>query len=207
MLRRLPAYPLAGRRLFRIHGRRHLAPWWFASAPRESSIGGRFDLAEPYGSCYLATSVGASTLEALQGLLGDGLVLRSVLDRLLVSTVTASPTAPPAARLTAAACSGIGITEELWAASDRRLTKSWAGALHRAWDGIYTGVAHDPTGRSRAVTLFDYAGEHAPFGDDRWTFTSRPASAEPGIAATLRRHGVEVVVPGDLEVVAFEETP
>lgn len=200
VLRRLPGERVSGRVLHRIHAARRRSPWWFASRPDRPTDGGRFDLAAPDGSCYLATTVAAATVEALQGLLGRGLLQRSVLEGLARSEVTASPDAPRAARLTAAAASSAGVTAALWAGPDRTLTQQWAAALHRAWDAIYTGVQHDPTGRGRAVILFDQAGEHAPYGDNRWKWETRPVAEDPAVIETLARHGLTLVGPGDLTV-------
>lgn len=200
-LRRLPAERIAGRMLHRIYRAHRPTPWWFATTPADPSHGGRFDLPRPDGSCYLATTVAAATLEALQALLGRGLLNRTVLEGLRRAEITASPRAPRAARTTAPAASAVGVTAALWAGPDRALTQRWAAALHRAWDSVYTGVQHDPTGRGRAVTLFDQAGEHDPFGDRRWTWKARPIADDPAVIRALARHGVTVTASGDLAVV------
>ncbi|MGQ0625726.1 MAG: hypothetical protein ACT4PP_13905 [Sporichthyaceae bacterium] len=200
VLRRLPAERLAGRVLHRIYSARRDSPWWFATQPAQPQDGGRFDLPAPHGSCYLAGGVAAATVEALQDLLGRGLLQRRVLERLSRAQIDAPSTAPRAARLTTAAAGAVGVTAALWAGPDRALTQRWAAALHRAWDAIYTGVQHDPTGRGRAVTLFDDAGEHPPYGDAAWRWVRHPVADDPLVLATLARYGTSVVGPGDLAV-------
>lgn len=204
-LRRLPAERLAGRKLYRLYNRRRASPWWFASAPRDAAEGGRFDLPAPDGTCYFGTTSAAATLEGLQDLLGTGLLHRSVLERLALAEIAAPATAPVAAKLTTARATALGVTAGLWADADRALTQRWAAALHRVWEALYAGIQHDPTGRARAVALFDAAGEHPPAGRSRWRWTTRPAADDPRVASTLTRHGLVVVGDGDLPVVAWRE--
>lgn len=204
ILRRLPGERLAGRVLHRIYAARRSTPWWFATRPADPSRGGRFDLPHPDGSCYLATTVPAATVEALGALLGRGLLQRSVLDGLRRAEIGAAPEAPTAARLTASVAAGAGVTAALWGGDDRVLSQRWATALHRAWDAIYTGVQHDPTGQGRAVTLFDDAGEHVPYGDDRWTWNSRTITDDRAVIRALAHHGVTITGPGDLTAVPLQ---
>jgi hypothetical protein len=169
--------------------------------------GGRFDLPAPDGTCYFGTTAAAATLEGLQDLLGTGLLHRSVLERLSLAEVTAPAAAPVAAKLTTARATALGVTAALWAGTDRALTQRWATALHRVWDALYAGIQHDPTGRARAVAIFDAAGEHPPAGRSRWRWTTSPAAEDARVAATLARHGLVVTGDGDLPVVPYKEPP
>lgn len=74
-----------------------------------------------------------------------------------------------------------------------------AATLHRAgWRAAYHGIAHDPAGRLRAVTLFDRAGAHAPYDDDTWRHDVEPLDG-PDVRAVLRRYGI-TVTRGDPEL-------
>ena len=74
---------------FRAH-QRGMRPWWYASAPSTAAHGGRFDLSEPHGTCYVANDIEAAVRERLgprtagRRWIPDGPVLRkttvSVLD-------------------------------------------------------------------------------------------------------------------------------
>ena len=87
-----------------------------------------------------------------------------------------------------------GVTVALWATVDRPLTQRWAVALRRAgWRALYAGVQHDPTGRSRSVTLFDAAGELDPYDDPDWRPVIHELAGDPEVVAALARYGLEVL--------------
>jgi hypothetical protein len=185
---RLPTTRLAGRTLWRCQRARDASGalrtmWWFASSPPGPS-GGRFDLPLPNGSCYTATSLAGAVVEALQDHWGPGTVLPvAALAERVVSSSTATSDVPVAANLSDRRCLAAGITAGLWADRARALTKRWAAALHGAGhQAIQHGVQHDPGGRLRAVTLFDMAGAHEPWGL-AW---SRPASISCRAQRVLR---------------------
>jgi len=108
--------------------------------------------------------------------------------------VVAPGSSPAAANLTAAKARGIGITLELSTTPDRALTQRWADQLRRAGHrALFHTVRHDPTGRLRAVTLFDKAGPHPPYGDDQgWNGTQHDLHNDPALRAALRRYGITV---------------
>jgi hypothetical protein len=92
--------------------------WWFSTADlEEPGNGGRFDLAPPNGSCYLATTSSTAILEALQRDFSGGLLPVSALRARSISSITVPDSSPVVANLTSA--SGAG----LWADSDRLLTQ------------------------------------------------------------------------------------
>lgn len=168
--------------------------------PARSERGGRFDLQAPYGACYLATSALAATLEVFQGF--GGLLPETELQRRRRIAVSAPPSTPPAAQLASARASGVGVTAALWAGGPRWLTQRWAAALHRAgWRALHHPIQHDPTGRLRAVTLFDVAGSHAPFDEPRWdhSATSAPLAGDRALQAGLTRYGIDVI-PADVQL-------
>lgn len=172
--------------------------WWFASADFDAIEGGRFDLAPPMGTCYLATRPEAAVLEALQVSLTN--LPRSELTVRRLATLTAPEDAPAAAMLTARRVAGeFGITAELWAGRNRALTRAWAAALRRdGWWAVYGGVSHDPSGRLRSVALFDVAGAHPPTHGERWQVRSRPIDRDATLERALKRYGVTIRDPGQL---------
>lgn len=203
----LPGQRLSGVTLHRVWRHRSSDgtvrpdPWCFASIPDEPSDGGRFDLAAPMGTCYLATSAAAAVLEALQAHLRnlptDELVVRRRAEAI------APADAPKAAKLTAQRLAGEhGVTAELWAGPDRLRTQAWAAALRRdGWWATYAGVAHDPSGRLRAVALFDHAGAHPPTLGGPWSHTAAALHDDEDLKVELARYGVTVRDRGDLPFV------
>ena len=200
----LPRQNLCGRSLYRVwrarspDGSRREHPWWFASAELEAVGGGRFDLPAPMGTCYFATRPEAAVLEALQmrltNLPGAELSIR----RLATCIVPAST--PDAAMLTARRVAGEwGITAELWAGRDRSLTRRWAQAIRRdGWWALYAGLSHDPSGRLRAVALFDHQGAHPPSHGGQWIWQEARLDRNDELLRALKRYGVEVREPGQL---------
>jgi hypothetical protein len=200
----IPAEPLGGRTLHRVwralapDGSRRSDPWWFASMPDGPAAGGRFDLPAPMGGCYMATTPVGAVLEALQMTLTN--LPRGELALRRRAAITPPDAAPAAARLTARVLAGRhGITAALWAGRDRALTQRWAAALRRdGWWALYSGLAHDPSGRLRSVTLFDHAGAHAPTAGGSWTSTVASLDDDEPLVANLARYGVAVRDPGVL---------
>jgi hypothetical protein len=58
---------------------------------------------------------------------------------------------------------------------------------------LFHGVAHDPTGRLRAVTLLDRSGEHPPYDDDGWDAEVVNIEDDPEVLDALDRYGYTVV--------------
>ena len=173
------------------------SPWWFGhlpAHPEAAAAAGRFDLPEPLGACYLAGTPIAAVLEAFQDL-GPALLPDVELRLRRRAEVVAPPTAPAAADLSATRARAFGITAALWAGGDRGPTQQWALALVRAgWRALHHGIQHDPAGRLRAVTLFDQAGEHAPFGDaEGWAPTVHTLHDDAALIAALGRYGIRVL--------------
>jgi hypothetical protein len=166
--------------------------WWFAST-KNSGQGGRFDLPPPNGTCYTATSRAAAIIEAFQEHFGPSSMMPvSVLVKRSVSSVTAPTGAPRMADLNDRRALGSGITAALWADQDRILTQRWAAELHGAGHlAIRHGVQHDPGGRLRAVSLFDAAGEHAPWGLP-WDQPASGSADSKAVRSVLARRGVRI---------------
>jgi len=201
----LPRRALGGRRLFRVwrhtlaDGGTRTSPWWFAAIdPGRPEAGGRFDLTAPMGTCYLATRAVAALLEALQTRLT--LLPRPELAVRRLAELKAPGDAPDAAMLTARSVAGrFGITAELWAGRERKITQAWAAALRRdGWWAVYGGISHDPSGRLRSVALFDAAGAHPPTHGAPWACNLRRIDRDRDLEDALARYGVTVREPGQL---------
>jgi len=200
----LPGRPLRRTTLYRVwrsqlpDGSRRRSPWWFASLTDPPTLSGRFDLAAPMGTCYLATRAEAAILEALQmrltNLPADELRVRRI------AHVRTPDDAPRAAMLTAKSVVGdFGITAAIWAGNDRGLTQRWAAAIRRdGWWAVYAGIAHDPRGQLRAVALFDHAGAHPPTPGRTWRWRSHRLDDDQALKQALARYGVHVREPGQL---------
>jgi hypothetical protein len=205
----LPRFSLRGRTLHRVFRAGRSDPWWFASLPSgavDADEHGRFDLPTPLGSCYLALTAVGAVLEAFQEFTGR--LPDTELRRRLLAVVVAPDDTPVAANVKAPASRRLGVTAALWAGADRGLTQSWALAIHRAgWRAMHHGIAHDPAGAERAVTLFDTAGEHAPYDDTGWTVETRTLHDDEKLHSALRRFGVSVARSDvDLPVVRLEDS-
>ncbi len=194
---RLPTIHLAGRTLWRCHrfGDTRAAPrsmWWFASSSPGPS-GGRFDLSPPNGSCYTATSLAGAIVEAFQEHWGAGSVLpATALASRVVSSVTVPRGVEPAANLSDRRCLTAGVIAGLWVERDRAVTRRWAAELHGAGhQAIHHGIQHDPGGRLRAVTLFDAAGAHEPWGLV-WPEPASVSCRDRQVVAVLAARGVRV---------------
>lgn len=206
-LARLAGITTAGRSLHRAFRAGRRSPWWFASAPADPIEGGRFDLPAPDGTCYLATSAAGAVLEAFQDF-GRGVLPLSELGVRARAEVVAPAHSPRAAQLTAARARAVGVTQALWAGSDRALTQRWAVALRRAgWLALWHGTQHDPTGRSRSVTLFDTAGDHPPYDDaDGWDPTVTLLDRDGPTIDALARYGILAIPNPDPATIPLEET-
>ena len=169
-------------RLFRAH-QRGRGPWWFASG------GGRFDLVEPRGTCYLATSATAALRERLGPVLARRTTVpASTLDGVVVSTLqpgAASSEPLRLANLRSSRAAEFGVTRELESMTPYDVPRRWASAFDgQGWAGIRYGPRFSPGGAS-AIALFGSAGED----------TIRPIDPEPVAADSLSRGPATVSLP------------
>jgi hypothetical protein len=181
-----PAAPL-----YRAH-QRDRGPWWFASG------GGRFDLVEPRGTCYLATSPASALRERLGPVLARrATVPASTLEGVVVSTLrTGATTSAPLrlANLRASRAAEFGVTRELESMTPYEVPRRWASAFDAGgWAGIRYGPRFSPGGAS-AIALFGPAGED----------THRPVDPEPTAAARVPHGPVSISLPqrAELSVIA-----
>lgn len=202
-LRRFPAEPVRSRTIYRVwrhqlpDGTRREGPWWFGSVPDDPGEGGRYDLPAPMGACSTATRPVGAVLEAVQAWLTNLPAAELRVRRL--ATIEAPHDAPPAAKLTAQAAAGHGISAALWAGTDRERTQAWAAAFRRdGWWALYGGIQHDPSGQLRGHTLFDHHGPHPPSFGQAWPHTVSSLQDDPQLVAELARYGIHVREIGDL---------
>jgi len=157
-LEAFPAVELpAGRQVARSHSVA-FAPWWFASAP--TSGGGRFDLAAPLGTCYVADTIEAAVRERLRdAIMTAGIVSPRLADAFAVS-LFATPRAYHCAHIGLSRAARFGVTRELASLtpSHYHLSRTWAAAFQQAgFEAIRYGARFTP-GPANAWALFGAAG-------------------------------------------------
>lgn len=176
------------RTLYRAHSPGN-GPWWFASAP-----GGRWDLAKPYGTVYLADSPEAALRERIGRVLSRRLRLTDAeVDASRVSELHV----PGNVRL-ADLCSGraadYGITREIHTVTPYAVTRAWAAAFHDAGMGGVRYDARFSTGRARAYAVFGDAGTRS-WPDDPTPLNGREVADAAGIEVVSVPHSVRTVSP------------
>lgn len=135
--------------------------WWFTSFSPGQQPQGRFDLLEPRGTCYLASTPEAAVRERVGRFLAraDWIPAEEVDGRRVTTVATlhirgrrvADATKPGAA-------DHFRATRELFTINDYILTTQWAAAFDRHG---FAAVVHQPrfsTGNERAVALFGDEG-------------------------------------------------
>ena len=153
-----------------------LGCWWFASRPAAGPPGGRFDLAEPHGTCYLGLTAGAAARERVGRFLAVGLpVPRGLVDGAVVSRVRLPRPRGRYAELAHTDAAGYGVTAELSSGADNYdVCVLWADALHaHGFDGVHYTARFSPGGDETALAVFDEQGarpeygvlDHRPLGD------------------------------------------
>lgn len=179
---KLDAFPRRALRdstdLLRIHPK-DLGPWWFSSDGH-----GRFDLARPKGTCYVALSALGAFVEVFRDftMVDSADVAERALSCLRVpeDAVLADCTSSRARRF--------GVTGEIHSTPDYRVTRGWAEALCDAgFDGVRYFCGQDPSQREVGVAMFGVAGEAD------WPVTETTAIAEEVIHAVERRFGIHVL--------------
>lgn len=171
--RLLPTQPL-----FRIH-RHGRDPWWFS---HDGS--GRFDLAAPRGTCYLAEDALGAFVEVFR-------TTAAVPDAEIAArrvSVLHVPETLVVADCTARRARAFGITAAIHASEDYRRTQAWARALAEAgFGGVRYLVSHDPAQRLVGIALFGRAGAAA------WPVASMEPIGRQMLLAARRSFGIRVV--------------
>lgn len=179
----------AGSTWFRQHNDRPTdsdrGAWYFASHAPGVLGGGRFDLTDPDGTCYLATTKRGAANECIgpeyfdRGWVDADLVTGRVLSTLQL------PHEVKAANMTSVRAGKFRVTNEVHSTGDYATTQAWAQALH---DASHGGVHYElrfSTGSPRGLALFGHAG--AP--DPRLAGDPQPED----LRAYLEGEGIEIV--------------
>lgn len=127
--------------------------WYYASSPAMGQ-GGRFDLPQPHGTCYWASSEIAAARERL-GRAGD-LIAYDEVRGSVVSTAWFDPGV--LADLLSTDAAKKGVTGELGNVSSYALGQLWARAFFKAG---FSGIHYQPrfsTERVEALALFSFSG-------------------------------------------------
>ncbi|WP_345345301.1 RES family NAD+ phosphorylase [Rhodococcus olei] len=136
--------------MYRTHGAK-FAPWWFGT-----SLGGRFDLPGPDGTCYTAESALITLLETWCGI---QLVPSSEIAQRAISVVAVTRDLH-VADATSNAAIQFGMTSEISTTSDYDLTQQWAQTLRAAdYDGIRYWARHEMTHVDACYALFAQSGD------------------------------------------------
>jgi hypothetical protein len=162
----LDGFPRAGEvsELHRLS--EHPGAWWYSHVrDPDEGTGGRFDLTEPHGTCYLATSLDGALVEKLLRT-RTKVVVAERLHELFHATIEVRRT-PPTADLASPGATGYGCNAEIHATLDYALTRRWARALRAAgWRALRHLLRGDAAGGAVGLALFGRAGLHsrAPAG-------------------------------------------
>lgn len=157
--------------------------WWFAA--RGPTGGGRFDLASPRGTCYLADDPVAALLEVLRPpyVTGRSIVAAQALQARVVWHVGGAPDVTIVADATARRAAGFGVTKEIGTITPYDVPRAWADALDAAGHGgVRWWLRFDPAD-GRGVALFGEAGPRPgwPQGERRPADDYRALVGELGV--------------------------
>jgi hypothetical protein len=172
----------AGTLLYRNHAIGS-TPWWFESSPQ-----GRFNLAEPNGTCYLSGSRAGALRERIgPDLAVHGLVPSSVLVDRVISMLHL-PASVRAANLSSnRASTGFGVTAELASMTPYDTPRAWAATLAAAGFEAIVCRLRFSAGVSEGLALF------GPAGPADWPTDPTPT----GCLAVASRLGIAVIDPPD----------
>ena len=138
------------------------SPWFYSSS--DAGAAGRFDLAEPHGTCYLAGDLDAAFLETFRG---ARVIAEKDVARRRVLTATASRPSAPWADLTHELATEAGVSLDVFSGSGYSDTQALAAECHASGDrGVISLIRHQSDGTARGYSMFGQAGpaEEAPGG-------------------------------------------
>lgn len=172
--------------LYRLFRASHTSVFYFSS--RSDANGGRYDLAPPNGSCYLAETPVGAWLEVFRS---PGTIDHADLEARRMAEVLV-PEALDLADLTHPNARSHGVTAEIHAGPDYGIPRQWAERLHQAgWRGLAGLARHDPGALERTVTLLGSAGAHHPFGIT-WDITISGLENNPALHEAVQSYGYEI---------------
>jgi len=151
--------PTSVRMLYRCH-ESIKGPWYFSSAPtkHEPGPGGRWELADPQGTCHTGTEAAAALWERFGPDYHDlGFVPQDAIERTSVTFVEPD-TDIRVADLQGPTAPSLGVTSELATTSDYEMTRAWAEAIWQAgWNAVKAASRFAP--EHSIVALFGPAGQ------------------------------------------------
>lgn len=128
--------------------------WHFATTED-----GRFNLAGPQGTCYLANDPETALRERLGHLAVDNSVPESAINGVVVSQVSIAPPRTMADMCHKDAIKVAGITREISTGSDYVTTRAWAQHFHsEGFDGVAYEPRHTTDRDSRSYAIFGHPG-------------------------------------------------
>lgn len=169
-------------------------PWWF------SSSGGRFDLQEPGGTCYVALDQIGAILEVIGREHTVAVVPKSTLTKRVMWRLKPSSTLR-VADATDRLASRFGVTGEISTIVPYDQPQAWAVAFWEAgMDGIRYALRHDPA-MTGAVAIFGSAGER-----EGWPYADREVVGSRLTRRLEQELGVTVIdVPSSRELRVIDE--
>ncbi len=163
-------------------------PWWFGS-----TMDGRFDLALPKGTCYVAQEALAALLEVI----GPGPVTPEFVAARRLRTLFV-PQPREVADTCARRASRYGVTAEIGTIVPYNLPQAWAHRLDQAgFGGVAYWLRHDPA-RARGYAFFGKAGDRR-----RWRRGHERAIAGPLMRHLHREHGITIYHPPSASQLRF----
>lgn len=129
--------------------------WWYASGPD-----GRFNLSQPWGTCYLASDPQTALRERLgPRLVAVGYVRSGDITDVLVSQLRVKRASPLADTLAVTAVRVAHLTREISTVTDYQLTRRWAEFFRRCrCSGIRYAARHTTGQDAMSYALFGRAG-------------------------------------------------
>lgn len=162
------------------------APWYFSS--RDEGQGGRFDLAHPAGTCYLAGDLDSAFRETFRGarvIAEDDVARRHVL------TARATRASAPWADLAHELATEGGVTLDAFGGSDYVDTQAIAAGCQVSGDrGVISLIRHQSDGVGRGYSLFGAAGPsdepHAGWTAEAASLGNRVDQLSPHLRSRIR---------------------
>lgn len=171
-------------------------PWWRAYAARpdddddgfwwfSSSMGGRFDLPEPDGTCYLANDPEVSAREYLGAFCLDNRVTFEAVKGRKVAMVKFGEVPRLAHLCSPAAISVAGMTREIHTTPDYEKTQAWALYFKtKGFEGVHYLPRHTMDNDHRSYALFGRKSDPHPMPE-----------GERMLIDVVREAGIEVTTP------------
>ncbi|MFP3396220.1 RES family NAD+ phosphorylase [Brevibacterium sp. H602] len=187
-----PSRPVdAGTRWRRGHWQKY-EPWYFASDGK-----GRFNLAAPFGTCYLASSDDVAAREAIgPDIARSGVVASTFLEGRVVSSLTLAESIQ-AAHVSSDEAFPFGVTSELCSMAKFQVPRQWAHSLHEfGFEGIWYHPRFSPGADARAIAVFGPAGVE-----------TGEVHEQKSLRAVVESMAIEIADPDNLEEFEILDEP